>query len=70
MLDKIFRAKTSNCIFLSRKGDFSELSPSPNFNVLLKVFVFECATTLTLILGLEGHNVRGKEDFLDSINSN
>ena len=63
-------AKTSNCIFLSRKGDFSELPPSPNFIVVLKVFVCERATTSILIVGWgRGHNVR-EEDFQDSINSN
>ena len=44
-------AKTANCVFLSRKGDILELPPSPNFNVVLEVFVCECAMTSTLILG-------------------
>ena len=57
-------AKTSNCVFLSRKSDLSEL-PSPNFNVALEVFVCECAMTSTLILGEEEgrDNVKGKEVF-------
>ena len=45
-------AKTSNCIFLSRKGDFSEFPHSPNFSVVLEVFVRKCAMTSTLILGV------------------
>ena len=38
-------------MFLSRKGDISRTSPSPNFNVVLEVFVCEYAATSTLILG-------------------
>ena len=60
-------AKTANCVFLNRKGDILELPPSPNFNVVLEVFVCECAMTSTLILGKEGggrDNVRGKENVL------
>ena len=49
--------KTSNCVFLSRKGYISELPPSPNFNVVLEVFVCECDTTSTLILG-EGERIK------------
>ena len=43
-------AKTSDCIFLSRKDNFSEL-PLPNLNVVLEVFVCECAMLSTSILG-------------------
>ena len=63
-------AKTSNCVFLSRKGDISEVPPSPSFSVVLEVFVCECATTSTLILGERGRdNVGGKENVQDSIKS-
>ena len=47
-------AKTANCVFLSRKGDLLELPPSPKFNVVLEVFVCECAMMSTLILGEGG----------------
>ena len=64
-------AKTSNYVFLNRKSDFSELPPSPNFNVVLEVFVCECATTSALVLGEGGkENIRGKENVQDSIKSN
>ena len=46
-------AKTSDCIFLSRKGDISEFSPPPvsMTYVVLEVFVCGCTMTSTLILG-------------------
>ena len=50
-------AKTANCVFLSRK--YLELPPSPNFNVVLEVFVCECAMTSTLILGEGGGGEQG-----------
>ena len=63
-------AKTSYCVFLSRKGDISELPPSLNFSVVLEVLVCECAMTSTLILGRGGRdNVREKENVQDSIKS-
>ena len=33
---------------------FQNYTPSPNFNVVLEMFVCECATTSTLILGKGG----------------
>ena len=67
-------AETSCSLSLSRKGDISELPPSPNFNVVLEVFVCEGATTSILILEEGGggggrDNVRGKENVQDSIKS-
>ena len=53
---------TSDGVLLSRKGDFSELL-RPSFDVVLEVFVCECAKTSTLKLGEEERdNVRGKEN--------
>ena len=43
--------------------------PPTNFSVVLEVFVCECATTSTLILGGGQDNVRGKENVQNSIKS-
>ena len=62
----------TNCVFLSRKGDFSELPLSPNFSVVFGVFVCEYMRYDFNTDKGEGErrfNVRGKENVQDSIKS-